>query len=222
MSQIDTKRNVDLVAAEVVVGNIRRLLKKAGKTEDDLLKSHPHPAYLRHILKKHTNAGRKAIEDIVKIFHSWGCGWVIADQITIQDPTAIEVMDHLFPVFDVVAGEPIDFTDMGYPVGESDKKEYADSRDPNGFWVIAHGDSMIGAGIMPGSKVFVEPNAPVESGNTVFARYSGGVVIKKFTKQQSRIILESANLNYRPIIIDNPEELKTIRIYRVTKILSST
>lgn len=215
----EKKRKVDKEEAAVVARNIRNLLQSVGKTEDDLKKSHHSPTYISHILLGHTNIGKKTVADIVGIFHQWGHNCVKPDMINLHDPALIEVLEHLLPVFDVMAGKLVEFTDKGYPVGHSDKYEYADTRDPNAFWVLVHEDSMIGAGgIPPGSRALVEPNAQVENGNIVFVRHRGEVTIKKIIRQDRMIVLQAMNPSYDPIVIDDPEELKTVRIYRVTQI----
>lgn len=211
-------RKLDKDHADVVAGNIKGILQRIGRNEKDFVTAYGSTdAY--QILEAHRNIGPNARKKIVKVFHDWGQKWVTEDEIVIRDPVALRIMERMVPVFDAMAGQPHDFDDKGYPVGHSDKFELANTRDPNAFWVMVHGDSMVDAGIMPGSRVLIEPNLPVENGNIVFVRYRGEVTVKKLIKKDARIILQPMNSrsSYEPIIIDDPEELKTIRIYRATQ-----
>jgi SOS-response transcriptional repressor LexA len=211
-------RKLDKDAADVVAGNLRALLQRVGKTDKEFVTAlGSTDAY--QILEAHRNIGPNTRKKIVRVFHDWGQKWVTEDEIVIRDPMALRITERMVPVFDAMAGQPYDFDDKGYPVGESDKFELANTRDPNAFWVKVHGDSMVDAGILPGSRVLIEPNLPVENGNIVFVRRKGEVTIKKLIKKDSRIILQPMNSrsSYEPIIIDDPEELKTIRIYRATQ-----
>ena len=213
------KRKVDKEETCRVVENLRRILSQLRKTEEDFKRDYVgNKDYARQILQAHTNAGRKARRDIVLTIQGWGYRDMKEENL-LRDPSALAIKERLCPMFDAQAGQPTGFEDGGYPVGIAADYEYADTRDPNAFWIRVHGDSMVGAGIPDGCRVLVEPSQPVGDGNIVFARLGNEVTIKKLYRDGGKIRLQPMNPSYPPIIIEDPEELKTVRIYRVTQIL---
>jgi repressor LexA len=108
-----------------------------------------------------------------------------------------------------------DFTDLDYPPGIAQKYEFADTPDPNAFYVVATGDSMVGGRIEEGDLLLVSPNTPVESGDIVLAKSEEGVTVKKFFPKGEVIILQPLNPNYPPLIV-RPNE--NFRVYKIKKI----
>ncbi|MBW2307466.1 MAG: helix-turn-helix domain-containing protein [Deltaproteobacteria bacterium] len=107
------------------------------------------------------------------------------------------------------------FTDLNYPVGVADRYELSNTRDPNAFYVIAIGDSMVGGDIREGDLLLVEPAREVNSGDIVLARDpEQGVAIKKFFQREGRITLVSLNDKYPPLI-PTPDE--RFRVFRITE-----
>ena len=74
------------------------------------------------------------------------------------------------------------------------------------FALIVNGDSMIDAFIAHGDMVLMEPVDSINSirnGDIVSALVPGsGTTLKYFVKKENKIILEAANSNYEPIILD--------------------
>ena len=74
------------------------------------------------------------------------------------------------------------------------------------FALTVNGDSMIDACIADGDMVLMEPVESVNSirnGDIVSALVPGsGTTLKYFLKKNNKIILEAANSNYEPIILD--------------------
>lgn len=106
-----------------------------------------------------------------------------------------------------------DLTDLNYPVGVADRYELADSRDPNAFYVIATGDSMVGGDIREGDLLLVEPGREVNNGDIVFARDPElGVTVKKFFKREGRVMLVSLNDKYPPLIPTPDDRFRAFRI----------
>jgi len=78
------------------------------------------------------------------------------------------------------------------------------------FLLEVSGDSMTGAGIMPGDLVIVEKGRTPKNGNIVVAEIDGEWTMKYFRKERGQIFLEAANPRYRPI---KPiEELRVIGV----------
>ena len=89
------------------------------------------------------------------------------------------------------------------------------------FALIVNGDSMINANIAHGDTVLMEPlnnYFSIRNGTIVSAMVYGlGTTLKYFNKKDNKIILEAANDNYEPIILDpNQVELqgKLVAIWR--------
>lgn len=114
-----------------------------------------------------------------------------------------------------------DYTDLNYPTGISDRFEYAETKDPHAFFVIAAGDSMIGGDIKERDLLLVEPSKEIHSGNIVLACSTEGKTVKKFQKKDHMIILFPLNEKFDTIIL-TPQEIeeKRIRFYRITKKMS--
>ena len=74
------------------------------------------------------------------------------------------------------------------------------------FALTVNGDSMIDACIADGDMVLMEPVESVNSirnGDIVSALVPGsGTTLKYFLKKNNKIILEAANSNYEPLILD--------------------
>ena len=74
------------------------------------------------------------------------------------------------------------------------------------FALTVNGDSMIDACIADGDMVLMEPVESVNSirnGDIISAFVPGsGTTLKYFLKKDNKIILEAANSNYEPIILD--------------------
>lgn len=109
---------------------------------------------------------------------------------------------RIIPVFDASCGKFIDWTDGSYPARHYPEVEHTDSRDPNAFYVRAHGDSMTGRAddkrtIFDGDLLLVEPNTPLMDGDIVFSRIDGqGVIVKKYKKEKNVIRLIPLNDKY--------------------------
>jgi repressor LexA len=97
--------------------------------------------------------------------------------------------------------------------------EYLLARPEASFLLQVSGDSMNGAGIIEGDLVIVEKGREPKSGDIVIAEVDGDWTMKYFRKQDNKVVLESANTRYPPIIPQ--QELKiggivtaSIRKYR--------
>ncbi len=77
--------------------------------------------------------------------------------------------------------------------------------------MTVNGDSMIDACIADGDMVLMQPitdSYSLRNGTIVSALVPGlGSTLKYFIKRKDNIVLEAANPNYEPIIINNPENL---------------
>lgn len=67
------------------------------------------------------------------------------------------------------------------------------------FMLKVSGDSMSGAGILPGDMVLVDKGAVPKSGDIVIAEVDGEWTMKYFRKRGDSVSLIPANPNYKPI-----------------------
>jgi DNA polymerase V len=69
------------------------------------------------------------------------------------------------------------------------------------FYIRVDGDSMVDAGIPPGSLLVVDRAAEVHEGHVVVARVNDELTVKRFTTDGARILLVPANREYEAIEI---------------------
>ncbi len=67
------------------------------------------------------------------------------------------------------------------------------------FLLKVSGDSMSGAGILPGDMVIVDKGRTPKSGDVVIAEVDGSWTMKYLKKRGEQVVLVPANPNYRPI-----------------------
>lgn len=77
------------------------------------------------------------------------------------------------------------------------------------FGLRVRGESMTGAGILPGDVVVVRRDAPVSSGDIVVALVGEDATVKRLRIQRKRVVLYPENPDFEPIL-PNPEELRIL------------
>ncbi|MBU2524658.1 transcriptional repressor LexA [Patescibacteria group bacterium] len=85
--------------------------------------------------------------------------------------------------------------------------EYLISNKEATFLLKVSGESMIDAGIMPGDLVLVEKGKEANQGDIVVAEVDNEWTIKRFVKENGRIVLMPENKKFKPIY---PRENLTI------------
>lgn len=130
--------------------------------------------------------------------------------------TIVPSRHRYIPVInDASCGEWLDVGDLDFPPGFGADYEITDSTDPNAFFVIARGDSMIGGRIHEGDLLLVSPNMQFNSGDIVLAKTEEGVTVKRYVRDEQGITLEALNPEYEPITLKKRSDLK---IYRIAEI----
>jgi DNA polymerase V len=76
------------------------------------------------------------------------------------------------------------------------------------FFIRVDGDSMVDAGILPGSLLVVDRAAEVHEGHVVVARVGDELTVKRFSTDGGRILLLPANELYQPIEITEGVEFE--------------
>ena len=141
----------------------------------------------------------KSLEAIARVLD------VPLSRLTSEDPLPAEVPVIAF----VSAGEGIEFTDQGYPSGGG--MYYVDRppsfTDPQGFGVEVSGDSMIPK-YEEGQVVIVDTRKrPMNGDFAVVGLSSGEKYVKRYREVGGRVILESLNPIYPPVVIE-PSEVR--------------
>ncbi len=100
---------------------------------------------------------------------------------------------------------------------EPDHYEPVDEGDPDAFFVIAEGDSMVGGNIPPGALLLVSPASPVTNGQIVLARRGEEEYTVKtyFHKSDGTTILQPMNPAYEPLVLSQEEPLSVMRISEI-------
>lgn len=70
------------------------------------------------------------------------------------------------------------------------------------------GESMVGAGILPGDIIVVDRSLRPANGDIVVAAVSGEFTVKRFYRMSGRVELRSENPDYEPIRIEHDQELE--------------
>lgn len=81
------------------------------------------------------------------------------------------------------------------------------------FGIYVRGDSMKDAQLGEGDLLFVDPKKEPRNGEIVVASVEGDPTIKRFYREDGKIILKPENNKYRPIIVSRSDE--NFKIYGV-------
>jgi len=133
-------------------------------------------------------------------------------EIEEQKPTE-RISIRKVPVLNSIsAGELLEWTDQGYPVGWADEWIEVDTgvTDPNAFALKVHGDSMEPE-FKEGEYVVVSPNTQWENGDyVVVANANNEKALKKIRVNADHIVLISLNPKYEPIVLGKDEDPRVI------------
>ncbi len=92
----------------------------------------------------------------------------------------------------------------GLPVmAEENIEDYfnIDSKIKADFALKVKGDSMLGAGILPGDIVFIRQQCTLENGEIGAILMGDSATLKKFYKDENTIILQAENDTFKPIVL---------------------
>ena len=100
---------------------------------------------------------------------------------------------------------------------EPDQFEPVELRDPDAFFVVAEGESMIGGNIPPGALLLVSPAAPVNNGQIVLARRGEEEFTVKtfYRKSDGTTILQPMNPAFEPLLVEPDEALSVMRVSEI-------
>jgi len=77
------------------------------------------------------------------------------------------------------------------------------------FALRVHGDSMVGRGILDGDIVLVRAQSTAHSGDVVVALVDGEATVKTLRRNRQVVVLEPANPDFAPIVLDGHQARNT-------------
>ncbi len=105
----------------------------------------------------------------------------------------------------VEAGFPSPADD--YMEGPLDLNEHVIKHPSATYFVRASGDSMTGAGIFDGDLLIVDRSLEPAHGKIAIVEVDGQLTVKRLFKLQGRFLLQSENVNYPPIELQEENEV---------------
>ncbi|MDF1758566.1 MAG: translesion error-prone DNA polymerase V autoproteolytic subunit [Legionellaceae bacterium] len=75
------------------------------------------------------------------------------------------------------------------------------------FFVIAEGDSMMGAGILSGDMLIVDKSLEASNGKIIIAAIDGELTVKRLSRENGRVQLLPENSSFQPIDITDEQDL---------------
>lgn len=125
-----------------------------------------------------------------------------------------EIICMAAPVDPEAPGQPLYISpvEAGFPSPAEDFVEqslnlhsYLVRNEAATFFVRAHGDSMINAGIHNSDLLIVDRSLPAEHNRVVIAALDGELTVKRLVRRQNKVFLASANPDYPDFDITNSE-----------------
>jgi len=93
--------------------------------------------------------------------------------------------------------------------------------DADLFALTVRGESMLGAGILPGDTVVVRRQHAVRNGEIVVAQVAGEATVKRLRLKRGRVELHPENALFQPIVLDGRDEVHILgRVVEVRRRLT--
>lgn len=169
--------------------SIPELMQELGVASPNGIAKHLHALEAKGCIER----GRGARD--IRLLGEW------ANQIKVSEPAP--GVEHVPLVGTIAAGSPIlaqENVEEIIPIPESM------TGSPEGtFFLRVKGESMIEEGIMPGDLVLISKSETAANGELVAVLVEEEATVKRFYRRGSNIVLEPANKDYEPIIIDPAE-----------------
>lgn len=106
----------------------------------------------------------------------------------------------------VEAGFPSPADD--YMEGSLDLNQHVIKHPAATYFVRASGDSMTGAGIFDGDLLIVDRSLEPGHGKIVIAEVDGQLTVKRLSKLNGQVLLQSENASYPPIELQEGNEMR--------------
>lgn len=141
----------------------------------------------------------------------------------------VEILGQAMPTSSGAPGLPFycSAVEAGFPSPADDfieqklnLHEYLVRNESATFFVRAHGDSMIGAGIHNGDILIVDRSLPAEHNRIVIAALDGELTVKRLTRRQGKVLLAAANPDYPDFDITHSEYIHIwgVVVYAIHKL----
>lgn len=109
----------------------------------------------------------------------------------------------------VACGAPVWAEGSAAPEAASLLDVIAETTPEDAIWARVAGWSMRDEGINDGDMVLVNTKAEARDGDLVLAHLEGqGQVVKRLRKHRDHVVLESANPDFAPIVVEDPAILR--------------
>ena len=91
--------------------------------------------------------------------------------------------------------------------GSLDLNEHVIKHPSATYFVRASGDSMTGAGIFDGDLLIVDRSLEPDHGKIAIVEVDGQLTVKRLFKSKGRFLLQSENMSYPPIELQEENEV---------------
>lgn len=124
--------------------------------------------------------------------------------------TTDQLADHASDGLDILLHIPCGFPSPAaeYIENNLNLHDFVVKRPAATFFMRASGDSMTGVGIYPDDVLVIDRSIKPRSGHIVVASVDGEYTLKILKMLDQKIHLMPANPKYKPIIINNPDEMQ--------------
>ncbi len=177
--------------------NIRTLRRKQGLSQEDLarLLGYTDRSSIAKIESGKVDLSQSKLEKLAEIFGT-----------TVSEIIGIKTHDGRIPLLGAIAcGAPIlaqEHIDGYVSLPENVAADFA---------LICKGDSMVGARIFDGDRVYIRQQETVENGQIAAVLIDGEATLKRVRYFEDCVYLEPENPLYRPIVLRG-EEMANARI----------
>lgn len=91
--------------------------------------------------------------------------------------------------------------------------------DEGCFLLRIAGDSMMDESILDGDYALVKPQPAASNGDIVIAMIDGEATLKRFRRENDRVVLEPANSKMEPLVVDRSDEVDVEILGKVVAVL---
>jgi repressor LexA len=176
--------------------NLRYLRLKSGFSQDYLAEQLGYKSYTT-IQKWETGVAEPSLAVLDKLAKLYGYDIHELYATDLESGQSLRDSRRIPLLGTISAGKPI--------LAEESIVDYfgIDARIKADFALTVKGNSMIGAGILPGDIAFLRKQETLENGEIGAVLIDDEATLKRFYKEGSTIVLQSENDAYKPVILTN-------------------
>ncbi len=139
---------------------------------------------------------------------------LVGAQLPTPPPPGLPISRREIPVFDKVPAGLFQEANVVSIYDDVQKIILAEEEinyDPKAFALVVKGDSMVDAGILDGDVLVVSPSTKVSDGDIAVVQIGHReTTVKVVYFEEDRLILQSANSRYKPMVLKYPEEVEIL------------